>query len=236
MAPALSRRFFLAAMGAALVAPRGLWAKAPEGLDHIILGVNDLDRGIAFVEEKTGVRAAFGGVHPGRGTQNALLSLGEQRYLEIIAPDPKQNVPPQIPGLRELTEPRLVGWAVHTDDIAAVAKRVTSAGIAIAEIRDGSRARPDGKTLRWKSFSLKDDRHGLLPFFIEWTRDSVHPSADAPAGCGLAHFSIGSPDPAELRRTLQALGIDWPVELSSKPRIVAHLWSSRSRRALDLSS
>jgi hypothetical protein len=171
-------------------------------------------------------------VHPGRGTQNALVSLGEQRYLEIIAPDPKQNGPPQIPGLRELQEPRLVGWAVHTTDIAALAKKVVDAGVAIAEPRDGSRIRPDGRTLRWKSFSLKDDRSGLLPFFIEWSRDSVHPSADAPAGCHLAHFSMGSPDPAELGRALRTLGIDYAVELRDKPRLVARISGPRGEFAL----
>jgi catechol 2,3-dioxygenase-like lactoylglutathione lyase family enzyme len=232
MTPTFSRRLFLAITGGALAAPRVLWAKAPEGLDHVILGINDLDRGIAFVEEHTGVRAAFGGVHPGRGTQNALVSLGELHYLEIIAPDPKQTVPPPIPGLRELQEPRLVGWAVHTTDIAGLAKKVEAAGFVIDGPRDGSRARPDGKILHWKAFRLKDDRGGLLPFFIEWSRDSVHPSADAPAGCQLAHFSIRSPDPAELRRALGALGIDYAVEFSDKPRFVANIFGPRGNFAL----
>lgn len=208
--------------------------EVPTALDHILLGIDDLDRGIAFAEERTGVRAAFGGVHPGRGTRNALLKLGTRRYLEIIAPDPKQNSLAAYPQLRKMREPRLLTWAVHTDDIAAVAKKVAATGVAMVGPEDGSRARPDGKILHWKALRLKDDHGGLLPFFIEWGRDSAHPSEDAPAGCRLVDFSVAYVESAELRALFAHLGLDVKVEEGPRSRLRARIASGKG--TLDLTS
>jgi hypothetical protein len=221
----ISRRLFLTAAGGALAVPSSLRGAedVPISFDHLVLGIDDLDRGIAFVEERIGVRAAFGGVHPGRGTQNALLSFGNQRYFEIIAPDPKQTVQPQFPELPHLREPRLVAWAVHATDIAALAKKITEAGISIQPPSDGSRARPDGKILRWKSFRLQDDRGGLLPFFIEWSRDSVHPSVDAPPGCRLERLFALTPEPKDLAALYHRLGVEVAVERGEKAQLRARI-------------
>ena len=100
------------------------------GLDHIILGIDDLNRGVAWVEQRTGVRAIFGGVHPGRGTRNALLALGPRCYLEIMAPDPQQPSPTWFTQVLTLPEPRLIAWAVHTADLAALAQAAAAAGFA----------------------------------------------------------------------------------------------------------
>jgi hypothetical protein len=193
-------------------------------LDHIILGCSDLDGGIAFVEEYTGVRAVMGGVHPGRGTANALLSLGERHYLEIMGPDPKATVVQpsavhQVEVLKGLTTPRLITWAAHPPDIDGLAKKLSDSGIAIMGPTPGSRARPDGRTLSWKSLSLADDHHGLLPFFIEWSASSVHPSSDSPKGCHVESFVVADQDPAKLSQIFRQIGVDVPVERGEKPEL-----------------
>jgi len=228
MAQALSRRKFLALTGGGLAVPSFAWAAnaeeeddVPALLDHIILGCSDLDKGIEFVHDGTGVLPAMGGVHPGRGTRNALLSLGERRYLEIIAPDPSQTEIVHFPQIRSMTDPRLIGWAVHPPDIAALAKQLRENKVEFTGPSDGSRKRPDGHVLNWKTINLADDRHGILPFFIEWSADSVHPSKDASAKCTLDYFEFLSTDPQELAATLKRIGIDFPVQRSDKTRLQA---------------
>jgi Glyoxalase-like domain len=221
----LSRRIFLAVTGGALVTPTISLAvtEVPELLDHILLGCNNLDRGIAFVEEHTGVRAAFGGVHPGRGTRNALLSLGERRYLEIIAPDPDQPDAKDALALhlRKLSEPQIVGWAAHPGDLGSFAKRLLDAGVSFEGPTPGSRKRPDGRVLQWQTLTLKDNPSWLLPFFIEWTADSLHPSAEAPAGCRLIRFEAATPEPDKLAKTAALLLLDLPIAKGIKPRLRA---------------
>jgi len=201
-------------------------------IDHILLGVSDLHHGIAWFEQRSGVRAVFGGVHPGRGTRNALLGLGPRQYLEIIAPDPQQAGSPAsrehwAARLIALQEPRLIGWAAHTNDLAGIAKMATSAGIAIDEPRDGSRARTDGALLRWKSFSLKDDRDGLLPFFIEWSRESIHPSQEAPVGCKLLHFAAHSPSIEQLTSDAEKLGLNFDVKPGERSQFHARILGTK---------
>ena len=193
----------------------------PSVLDHVILGIDDLDRGIGWMEEHAGVRPVFGGVHPGRGTRNALLSLGSRRYLEIMAPDPQQASQNWYEEVRTLREPRLVGWFAHTENIAALARRALAAGFAIEGPKDGSRTRPDGKTLLWKSFRLKDNRGGLLPFFIEWSSDSLHPSEDAPKGCRLTNFGGLTPNTGELTKIANLLQLDLSFSRGDQPALRA---------------
>ena len=210
--------------------------QVPAMLDHILLGCNDLEHGIAFVEQHTGVRAASGGVHPGRGTQNALLSLGTRRYLEIIAPDPQQtSSSSELPAkLKKLSEPRLVGWAAHPGDLQVLAADLARAGVAAEGPTPGSRKRPDGSVLHWKTVNLKDDANGMLPFFIEWSADSPHPSSDAPSGCQLLRFELLSPDPAALDKQITLLNLKAPLAKNPDPQL--HAVISGHKGKLDVAS
>jgi len=251
----LARRSFLCCSGAALAAPHlfaqnlrrqnneevPLVDQVPPMLDHILVGCNDLQKGIDFIEQHTGVRAAFGGVHPGRGTQNALLSLGAStpaqmgHYLEIIALDPKQERVEQdyakvmVEHLKKLTSPALVGWAAHTNNIEAVATKLKSENIPFGGPYPGSRRRPDGNTLQWKTINLQDDANGLLPFFIEWGQATTHPSTDAPQGCQLLRFELATPNSAAFSKLTEKLALKAPVTQGEKPQLRATLRGPKSQ-------
>jgi len=112
-------------------------------LDHLILGINDLQRGVAAFNRFTDVTPQPGGEHPGRGTHNALVSLGDGRYLEIVAPistHPDSTLA-DLSAMKELTP---MGWALHTHDISALVTRLRANGFTISDPAAGSRHRPDG--------------------------------------------------------------------------------------------
>ena len=198
---------------------------ATNAVDHLLLGTSDLDQGTAWVEKTTAVKAVAGGSHPGVGTRNALLSLGGKQYLEIIAPDPAQTAYNFQIEIRKLATPRLITWAAVATDIQAVAKRAREAGHQIFGPRDGARARPDGKVLKWKTMGVMNTLgvQGVepIPFFIEWSADSLHPSQDSPQGCRLLSIELAHPDPSAVRQLLEKLGIAIEVKPANEARLRA---------------
>jgi hypothetical protein len=206
---------------------------ASTAVDHLLLGVANLDRGMAWVERMTGVKAVIGGSHPGVGTQNALISLGGRQYLEIIAPDPVQTAYHFPIDVRTLTEPRLITWAAVTTDVNVTAKNAREVSRQIFGPRDGSRARPDGKVLKWKTLGVLN-KFGLqgiepIPFFIEWAADSLHPSQDSPLGCELQSFEIEHPNRADVIDVLKKLGIEAKVKQAKSVRLTATLKSPKGK-------
>jgi hypothetical protein len=194
-------------------------------MDHLVFGVPNLAHGIDLMEHKTGIRAQFGGKHPGRGTHNGLLSLGGRQYLEIIALDPEQADAPVLhfPQLKGLSEPRLIAWAVAVESVADVARRAKVANIETIGPLEGARALADGSLLTWKTLRIADTSVEGLPFFIEWQENTTHPSQNSPSGCRLTSFQIEHTDAEGLRRTLMTLGTDANIAPGSHLRLKARL-------------
>lgn len=239
-----SRRQFLqstqAALAASLVASfsSGETMKlrdAKDALDHLVLGVSDLQRGIEWFEQKTGVRAAVGGRHPNRGTQNALVSFGGRQYLEIMAPDPQQAGHERAADLLKLATPRLVLWASATSQIDVLTQNAKAAKLAVSGPLDGSRARPDGKLLKWRSLSVtrEADKHilyfNVLPFFIQWDKESLHPSQDSPSGCQLFSLEFEHLDAGAITTMMNSLGIKAKVRKGASPVIKATIKTPKGK-------
>lgn len=192
-------------------------------VDHLVYAALDLDRGIREIETLLGVRATAGGRHPGRGTRNALLALGDDVYLEIIAPDPDQAPPPSGRwfGIDALTSSRLAAWAAKTSDVDALRDRALQRGIALGDVQAGSRRRPDGVELSWR---FTDPGHvvagGVVPFFIDWGQ-SPHPASSAARGASLVELRAEHPDARGVQRMLETLAIQIPVRQAPRPALVA---------------
>jgi hypothetical protein len=203
----------LATLGAFALSARTASAEPSAHIDHIILGVADLDQGVARFEQLTGVRPIYGGKHP-TGTHNALVSLGGDTYLEIIAVQPGATPPAHFAALSGLKELTPIGWAVSASDLEFLRGRLSSAGMALTPPTEGSRVTPAGATLHWQTFGLQDEVDEA-PFFIVWSAGTAHPSSTSPKGCTLGRWSVAGPHGKILEQLRSTLGL--PVETSTAP-------------------
>jgi hypothetical protein len=197
-------------------------------LDHLVYATPDLDAALDDLEARLGVRAVLGGRHPGRGTYNALISLGADHYLEIIGPDPQQPdvAQPRSFGLDDLATPLLRTWAAKAPDIDARVERARAAGYDPGSARAMSRERPDGVTLAWHLTQSGLPVGGwLVPFLIDWG-ESPHPALSAPGGVALDSLRAEHPTPDAIRPLLVALDVALDVDEGPEPRLIARLSTS----------
>ncbi len=172
--------------------------------------VPSLEAGKAWAEETFGVAPMYGGEHLGLGTCNALLSLGDT-YLEIIAPDPQQQLDGTL-GERfaALKVGGLVTWAVQ-GDLQQVAQALRQAGVRLVGPNRTERQDASGQMLAWELlFPAGTLYGGSMPFFIDWL-ECEHPSSTSPTAGEVRALSVSETDANGLRGLLRAVGIDVPV-------------------------
>jgi hypothetical protein len=140
-------------------------ADAGVQIDHIVLGVRDLDNAEAQFEDRYGLTTIEGGRHPGWGTANRLVPLGAA-YLELVTVIDQAEASNSEFGRwvsAMLEGDSRFGWAVRTDDLDSTAARL---GLEVAE---GSRRSRGGEMLQWRLAGVAQAaQDSSLPFFIEW--------------------------------------------------------------------
>jgi catechol 2,3-dioxygenase-like lactoylglutathione lyase family enzyme len=152
-------------------------------IDHVVYAVRDLDQAAVWFREEFGLDSTEGGRHDRGGTANRIVPMGEQ-YVELVAVVDGSAAAETAFGrgvLERASEGG--GWftiAVVADDLDAIASRL---GL---DVGAGSRARPDGETVRWRMTGLDDPgREPWMPFFLTWDiPEELHPGR-ARAGHGV---------------------------------------------------
>ncbi len=137
------------------------------GLDHVVILVADLARA-THLYQALGFQVERGGVHPAWGTENALIALADGTYLELLAPRQQdQAVRSQLwqRGDGHARTPGEFGdYAMRSDDLLRDVDRLKAAAVDFDGPQAGSRERPDGQLIRWRSAFLE---LGTLPFLIQ---------------------------------------------------------------------
>jgi Glyoxalase-like domain len=142
-------------------------------LDHVLIAVADLAVAAREIEARHGLASIEGGRHPGWGTANRIVPLGDT-YLELVSVVDEAEAAQSLFGswvARLRSKPaQLLGWAVRTHELDEVARRL---GLAIGV---GSRATRSGQVLRWRLAGIEQAAgEPSLPFFIEWAQGTPFP-------------------------------------------------------------
>ncbi|MFT6873222.1 MAG: hypothetical protein ACJAVN_002240 [Roseivirga sp.] len=178
-------------------------------IDHLVYTAPSLAVGMDKIEALLGIRPVKGGQHPKWGTHNALLALGKQCYLEVIAPDPSLVKPQRGLWLDAFfaQPPCIATWALQTASIQQLHSTALHGNILVGEVHRGQRTKNDGEVLSWQltdPYALPYD--GAFPFFISWGLNQ-HPSEAIPNAGTLVEFTIAHPESVALNKGLEAIGV-----------------------------
>lgn len=185
-------------------------------IDHLIFAAPTLSSGINFIENKLGVQPVMGGQHIGRGTHNALLALGKNTYLEIIAPDPAQPDVPRPLWMKtdQCKSPQLWTWVSKSSDLQSISAIAKQHDIPLGKLEKGNRKQANGNMLQWElSNPINENADGILPFFIDW-KDTIHPSTTLPQAGEVVEFKAFHPEASKVQLQLEQLGCPLNVEVS----------------------
>jgi len=160
-------------------------------IDHIVLGIHDLEAGVAQFEALTGLPVRYGGKHAHGRTHNALVSLTDQVYVEILAPAPGYSPVPEY--FQAMDTLKAIGFALAVADMQALEQDLAQNGFQSEGAADWARKKPSGEQLKWQLLKVDAPRLNINPFFICWSSETSHPSEQAPTQASLTQLVLTSP-------------------------------------------
>jgi catechol 2,3-dioxygenase-like lactoylglutathione lyase family enzyme len=188
-------------------------------IDHVMICVPDLPRAIDTYR-RMGFNIYPGGVHPGKGTENA-IAFHREDYLELLSIRDRAEYLAASPvgglldylarggGLRYIV--------VQSDDLAADVAAMRGRGVEVSDPGEGARRTPGGQELKWRMAQLGPGNPLPILFVQHVTplgerRRQVPRAGDHPNGVlGVERAYIAVPDVASAAAVYsRVLGIPVP--------------------------
>ena len=139
-------------------------------IDHIIIGVHNLEQAATQFSQKLGLAVSGGGIHPTGGTANRIIVIGET-YLELIAIYKPEEAQQSILDRLAIREGYL-NFVLASNDIETDSKAMIQSGIPILGPIPGSLRAADGRTRGWSRIDVvRPDLTQRYPFIIQ--HDSI---------------------------------------------------------------
>ena len=183
------------------------------GLDHVVVLVEDIARGVAAYEALLGREPSWR--NSGDGADRVLFTF-ENMTLELMAPHGFSVAADRIRDVIKASGEGLASICFRTTDIGKMHRRLERVAlkpepIAEAESRDST----SGTTLQWKRTRAATDlTRGVRMFFLELARERPRAEATAAAPIlGLDHIVVSTEDSERAAALYGArLGLDMALD------------------------
>ncbi|RPI42362.1 MAG: VOC family protein [Betaproteobacteria bacterium] len=201
-------------------------------IDHLMICVPELEAGIAQYR-RLGFDIYPGGVHPGKGTHNA-IAFNRDDYVELIAIRDRAEYEVASASSRShdggLAKFVAAGGgiryiAIQSDDLGSDVALVRARGIDVSDAMEGSRRTPEGRELRWKVAVL--GAANPLPIFfiqhitpIEERREQVPRAGQHPNGVYTLERAYVATEDARGTAAMYAKALGVPVPSLQKGTVI----------------
>ncbi len=188
-------------------------------IDHLVYGVPDLDQAIHHFNAVYGIAPIRGGKHKHKGTHNAIINLGNECYLELLAIDKENTIITgnRWMGMDFVENAKITRWAIKSKDVSSDVEVIKKVNPALGTLGNGLRITESGNTLSWEmSMPLANPEVELIPFLINWSESGHHPTHNLDVQCELIEMTLTHPEPPHILDCFHDLGIALPINRATE--------------------